>query len=299
MKLQSSNKLTMLIAFCVSIPAALGMQAPIDPANKEDHGIRMLPESIYEDHDKKENFNYKVKPQNPQPKEQRPRDASPKEKFSIRDYESCDPNTSNARFCRSIPEERTCPDGSAPIYRQVLDAQGRVVRQYRYCPGEPPKIELPKETLTQEIIIDINKFKEYPIIPSKIISNPTKFSLKNGNTHFMATEEVQSFSSSLSGSKIRIKAIPIQWNWNYGDGTTRNLNFPGEPAPNHTLRDETPTSHSYSETGKFKVEVTTLYRGEFSVDGGPWQAIPGQAAVASTPIEIDVWRTEKELIAND
>ncbi|MGO3857102.1 MAG: PKD domain-containing protein, partial [Glutamicibacter arilaitensis] len=61
----------------------------------------------------------------------------------------------------------------------------------------------------------------------------------------------------------------------------------------------TSTSHSYSDTGTFQVEVTTLYRGEFSVDGGTWQAIPGQAAVPSEPIEIDVWRTEKELIANE
>jgi len=134
---------------------------------------------------------------------------------------------------------------------------------------------------------------------SSIQSAPNKFSLRNGHTHFWASKDTQEFKSNLSGSDVRIKAIPIQWNWNYGDGATRNLSFPGEAMPSHTLHDETPTSHSYSETGKFGVKVTTLYRGEFSVDGGPWQAIPGQAAVPSNTLPIDVWRTKKELIAND
>ncbi|MFD1375873.1 PKD domain-containing protein [Micrococcus antarcticus] len=299
MKLKLSMRVSLVLTFSVGLPALLGIQAPLGLADQDERGIRMRPESIHESHDEKKDFNYQEESRNSQPKKQPHSKPSPKEQFSIRDYESCDPRSSKARFCISIPEEGNCPDGAAPVYRQVIDSQGYVVRQYRYCAGNPPKIDLPEDSITQEILIDINTFKEYPILPSKIMSYPKKFSLRNGNTHFLATEEVQSFSSNLSGSNISIRAIPIQWNWNYGDGTTRNLDFPGDPMPHHTLRDKTPTSHSYRETGTFKVGVTTLYRGEFSVDGGAWQAIPGQAAVASVPIEIDVWRTEKELIAND
>ncbi|WP_162989297.1 hypothetical protein [Glutamicibacter nicotianae] len=220
-------------------------------------------------------------------------------KFRYHDFDACIPGQESVNSCNSIPDQTRCDDGTFPITRQVLNEEGRVLRQYRYCPGDPPKFNIPEEQLIEEISIDIERFRSYPIQASAISSDPNEFSLRNGHTHLWATAENQTFNSNLSGSTVRIKAIPIQWNWNYGDGTTRNLDFPGEPAPNHTLRDETPTSHSYGETGKFKVGVTTLYRGEFSVDGGPWQAIPGQAAVASTPIEIDVWRTEKELIAND
>ncbi|WIV42688.1 hypothetical protein ACR9WD_09805 [Glutamicibacter sp. PAEs-4] len=220
-------------------------------------------------------------------------------KFMYRDFEACIPGQESVNSCDSNPDQARCDDGTYPITRQLVDDEGRFVRQYRFCPGDPPQFEIPKDQLVPEILIDIERFRSYPIKASTIKSEPNEFSLRNGNTHLWATAENQTFNSNLSGSTVRIKAIPIQWNWNYGDGTTRNLDFPGEPAPNHTLRDETPTSHSYGETGKFKVGVTTLYRGEFSVDGGPWQAIPGQAAVVSTPIEIDVWRTEKELIAND
>lgn len=48
----------------------------------------------------------------------------------------------------------------------------------------------------------------------------------------------------------------------------------------------------YEETGDFEVVVTTLFNGEFSVDGGPWLPIPGEANVASEPVSISVWRSE-------
>lgn len=229
--------------------------------------------------------------------------SSKQKKYHIRDYGVCVPGTENIKGCDSNPDQQTCPDGTYPIIRQLLDMNGRFVNQYQYCPGDPPKVEIPEDGQIEEapisITITIEKFRSYPIKGSKIQSAPNKFSLRNGHTHFWASKEVQEFSSNLSGSDVKIKAIPIQWNWNYGDGTTKNLNFPGEAMPSHTLHDETKTSHSYTKTGKFGVTVTTLYRGEFSVDGGPWQAIPGQAAVPSNTLPIDVWRTEKELIAND
>lgn len=220
-------------------------------------------------------------------------------KYKIRDYNVCIPGREKVNSCRSNPDQARCEDGSYPISRQILDLEGRLVDQYNYCPGDPPKFQIPEENLIRQIKIDIEKFRSFPIKGSTIQSAPNKFSLRNGHTHFWASEDTQEFRSNLSGSDVRIKAIPIQWNWNYGDGATRDLSYPGEAMPSHTLHDETPTSHSYSETGKFGVKVTTLYRGEFSVDGGPWQAIPGQAAVPSNTLPIDVWRTEKELIAND
>jgi len=222
-----------------------------------------------------------------------------KPKYHIRDFDECLFGNENHSNCYVNPDVAPCPDGSLPLTRQIYTDDQLLVRQYRYCPGDPLPNDLPEDLFVEEIRIDLKKFRSFPIKGSEIQSAPNKFSLRNGHTHFWASENTQEFNSNLSGSNVRIKAIPIQWNWNYGDGATRNLSFPGEAMPSHTLHDETATSHSYSETGKFGVRVTTLYRGEFSVDGGPWQAIPGQAAVPSNTLPIDVWRTKKELIAND
>lgn len=222
-----------------------------------------------------------------------------KPKYRIRDFDECLSGKENKSTCDQNPDMARCPDGSLPITRQIYTIDFILVRQYRQCPGDPLPEDLPEDLFVEQIRIDLQKFRSFPIKGSTIQSAPNKFSLRNGHTHFWASKETQEFKSNLSGANVRIKAIPIQWNWNYGDGSKRNLNFPGEAMPGHTLHDETPTSHSYSETGKFGVNVTTLYRGEFSVDGGPWQAIPGQAAVPSNTLPMDVWRTEKELIAND
>ncbi|NQD40704.1 hypothetical protein HP453_08165 [Glutamicibacter halophytocola] len=225
----------------------------------------------------------------------------PRPRFKIRSYDICVPGLETIKGCDSNPDIKPCSDGTYPIVLQVYSQEGKYLSRQIYCPGDPKPPKVPKELVKTErrIVVTPEKFRTYPIMGSSIQSAPNKFSLRNGHTHFWASKDTQEFKSNLSGSDVRIKAIPIQWNWNYGDGATRNLSFPGEAMPSHTLHDETPTSHSYSETGKFGVKVTTLYRGEFSVDGGPWQAIPGQAAVPSNTLPIDVWRTKKELIAND
>ncbi|WP_146113302.1 MULTISPECIES: hypothetical protein [unclassified Arthrobacter] len=224
-------------------------------------------------------------------------------KYKIRDFDTCIPGLETVRGCDSNPDQTACPDGSFPILRQIIGVEGiesgLVIRTYRLCPGDPFDPDIPSEDFIVEIMITPEQFRSFPITASQMLSNPENFSLRNGHSHFWAEGQSQTFNSNILETPVRIRAIPIGWNWNYGDGNTRNLDFPGEPAPEHTLRDETPTSHSYTETGTYGVGLTTLFRGEFSVDGGPWQAIPGQAAVPSDPIEIDVWRTKKQLIATD
>lgn len=220
-------------------------------------------------------------------------------KYKLREYDTCIPGLEKAIGCDSNPDIKECDDGSYPIQRQIVDLEGLVLQQYSYCPGDPAPTLEGEAIKKEEIRVTPAMFRSFPIVESTIGSDPDGFSLRNGNTHFWASRRIQEFRSNMSGSDVRIRAIPIQWNWNYGDGSARNNNFPGEPDPQHTLHDQTPTSHVYEVTGKFSVGLTTLYRGEFSVDGGPWQSIPGQAAVPSTPITMDVWRTKKELIANE
>lgn len=223
--------------------------------------------------------------------------------IEIRDFDTCRPSFENIMGCDSNPDVKACADGSYPIVRQIVgkegEQEGAVLLTYSVCPEDPERADLPEGKIVEEIKVSPEQFRSFPIKASEISSDPNKFSLRNANTHLWASTNEQTFNVAIGGSKVNIKAVPIQWNWNYGDGATRNLSFPGKAEPNHTLHDKTNTSHIYENTGKFSVGLTTLYRGEFSVDGGPWQSIPGQAAVPSAPMPMDVWRTKKELIAND
>lgn len=217
----------------------------------------------------------------------------------VYDFDTCIPGQEAILNCNSNRDIRACDDETYPIVRQVRDLKGRLIRQFSFCP-EDPEVRDTQDVQTEIIpVVTPDQFRTFPIRGSELQSEPNNFSLINGHTHLWASKNLQTFNTVIGDSDVKIKAIPIQWNWNYGDGTRRNLNFPGQPEPEHTLHDKTATSHIYEKTGKFSVGVTTLYRGEFSVDGGPWQSIPGQAAVPSTPITMDVWRTKKELIANE
>ena len=224
--------------------------------------------------------------------------------YEVREFDTCPVGPENGRSCDTNPDTRTCDDGTYPIIRQVIRQGGdgrapRIVNSFSRCP-EDPQPQLPKDAQVVEVVrVSIEQFRAFPIKASQAHSDPSKFSLRNGHTHFWASGNEQSFALTIGDSSVRVRAIPVQWNWDYGDGNTKNFNVPGESSPNHTLHDETPTSHVYKETGKFNVVVTTLYRGEFSVDGGAWQSIPGQAAVPSDPLVMDVWRTQKQLIAFD
>ncbi|WP_146112410.1 hypothetical protein [Arthrobacter sp. MYb224] len=228
----------------------------------------------------------------------------PKPLYEIEYLDPCSFGLERFRGCSQNPDALPCEDGSSPYTRIIRFVEGprngEQIITNGLCPEQETPPDLPNAELReQQIIVTPSKFRSFPIAASMLKSEPTKFSLRNGHSHFWAVSGVQNFRINMSGRPVAVKAIPVRWNWNYGDGNTRNLDFPGEPAPEHTLRDETPTSHSYTETGTYGVGLTTLFRGEFSVDGGPWQAIPGQAAVPSEPIEIDVWRTKKQLIATD
>ncbi|MGN6405402.1 MAG: hypothetical protein ACTHL9_12840, partial [Sinomonas sp.] len=50
-------------------------------------------------------------------------------------------------------------------------------------------------------------------------------------------------------------------------------------------------------TGDYTVALTTVYAGQFSVDGGPFQPIPGTAPVPSPARELSVWRSQVKLYA--
>jgi len=123
------------------------------------------------------------------------------------------------------------------------------------------------------------------------------FGYKGRHTHIFAETETQTLNETLLGIPVEIRVHPQTFNWDYGDGSTRTTYDPGEPLPNNWQGDavvktnqETPTSHVYSETGRYPVSLTTTFVGEYRVGGGPWIVIPGSVDVQASPGEADIWR---------
>jgi len=123
------------------------------------------------------------------------------------------------------------------------------------------------------------------------------FGYKGRHTHIFAETETQTLNETLLGIPVEIRVHPQTFHWDYGDGSTRTTYDPGEPLPNDWQGDavvktnqETPTSHVYSETGRYPVSLTTTFVGEYRVGGGPWIVIPGSVDVQASPGEADIWR---------
>jgi hypothetical protein len=235
-----------------------------------------------------------------------PHKNASKTKYKVEYQSMCEMSGAPGDNCITLDEE-VCPNGDPLITRTVSTMSGRMVAMDSYCSLEP-EVNLPAEAKaevaairaavkTQRVVeVTPAKFRSFPIAPSKTASQPEGFSLRNGNAHMYAIPNPQTFNVDIFDQPVRIRAIPQSYAWKYGDGQSKRTQNPGKPNPNHTFDEPTDTSHIYKETGDYQIRLSTIYRGEFSVNGGPWKPIPGTANVPSEPMPMSVWRTKKLLV---
>ncbi|NJC22051.1 hypothetical protein BJ994_001127 [Arthrobacter pigmenti] len=146
-------------------------------------------------------------------------------------------------------------------------------------------------------MITLEDFQSQPIIAAEVVSEPNNFGLLGGHNNVWANVEEQEFTFETLGDEVRIRAWPVEYDWNYGDGTTRSTMTAGNSVPEEDwLMVETPTSHVYEETGDYNLVLTTRFNGDYSVNGGPWIPIAGQATVNSEPHLISIWRSDNRLV---
>lgn len=233
--------------------------------------------------------------------------SGPRIRYIAKYSTHCQAQQSGKNSCIDF-DEPPCPNGDPLITRSIvaLDGpqQGQTVAMDSYCTREPRAVvpgatDAEPEQISLEqrpVVITPAQFGSFPIKPSALKSQPTGFSLRNGNAHMYAVSDTQEFQTELQSRRVAVRAVPDSYSWNYGDGNHRKTKSPGKPMPNHTFDETTDTSHIYASTGDFQIRLSTAYRGEFSVEGGPWIPIPGTANVPSDPMPMSVWRTKKLLV---
>jgi PKD repeat protein len=95
--------------------------------------------------------------------------------------------------------------------------------------------------------------------------------------------------TELLGFPVRVRATPARFHWRFGDGTTLTTRDSGAPYPDMT------TTHTYTQPRKARITLTTIYTGEYSVAGGPFQPIVGTATVTSPAAPLTVLAAENQL----
>ena len=120
---------------------------------------------------------------------------------------------------------------------------------------------------------------------------------KGEETNFYTTLEGSSniFEGDLPIGHTRIRAVPVAYRYEYGDGHDLKTHSAGSPVSSqHSGQSlhETSTSYAYPQVGNFHAYVTVTYAGQYSIDGGPWQFFGTEITRMSEPVLVRVWESE-------
>ncbi len=135
-------------------------------------------------------------------------------------------------------------------------------------------------------------FRLLPLPPGDVVLQPGNgFALAQVPLGVMAVAGVAVLPTQLLGFDVAVRATPVSYTWDFGDGTTTGpTSDPGAPYPALDV------AHSYTAAGGYAVTLTTTYAGEFSVDGGAFTPIDGLAAVVSAPVPVTVLAAHGALV---
>ena len=120
---------------------------------------------------------------------------------------------------------------------------------------------------------------------------------KGEETNFYTTLEGSSniFEGDLPIGHTRIRAVPVAYRYEYGDGYDLKTHSAGSPVSSqHSGQPlhETSTSYVYPMVGNFHAYVTVRYAGQYSIDGGSWQFFGTEVSRVSEPVLVRVWESE-------
>ena len=124
---------------------------------------------------------------------------------------------------------------------------------------------------------------------------------KGEETNFYTTLEGSSniFEGDLPIGRTRIRAVPVAYRYEYGDGQELRTHQPGTPRSSSSSTTtsssgvkETSTSYAYPQVGNFHAYVTVTYAGQYSIDGGSWQFFGTEVSRISEPVLVRVWESE-------
>lgn len=143
-----------------------------------------------------------------------------------------------------------------------------------------------------EPVVTAADFRRLPLPAAGLrVEPPSRQTLVNIPTNLFAASRTAILPTRILGLPVRVRATPLRFRWTYGDGGTLSTANAGGPYP------QLDTAHTYRRPGRRTVQLSTTYRGEYSVTGGPWLPIDGVATVTSPSTTVTVRSAENELVA--
>ncbi|WP_454860643.1 PKD domain-containing protein [Promicromonospora soli] len=136
-------------------------------------------------------------------------------------------------------------------------------------------------------------FQEMQIVPSEVnVQPPDGWTLVNVDTIAFTESQPRTMSTSLFGIPVEIRALPTNYSWNFGDGSTPLVTTdPGAPYPAHTV------AHAYAKPGAATISLTTTWRGQFRLVGEPaWHDVAGEGTTVSSSDGLEILEARARLV---
>ena len=140
----------------------------------------------------------------------------------------------------------------------------------------------------------------YPQKPT-VTGEPNGWAIIGLDTNFVSSAAVHKASGSLAGRSADVRFTPQRFLWDYGDGirvttTTGGSSWEQLGVPEFTA---TATSHVYSASGAYRVQLTVEYTAQYRIGAGPWQGVPGTLRVSAPTTTVIAADAKTVLVQRD
>jgi hypothetical protein len=120
-------------------------------------------------------------------------------------------------------------------------------------------------------------------------------------TNFYSVVGVEVQQGELLGEPASVRFTPISWHWSYGDGSSAVRSTPGgtwaaEGIPEF---DATPTSHVYTASGTYFIDLSIVFRAEYKWADGGWKPIVGTITIPANRLEATAGDAKTVLVGRD
>ena len=241
-----------------------------------------------------------------QQKQARPASSAPTGPLTLERYVySCPGNTYSLTPAVNVPCETSfqfCPPGQRQFYRYTTTVTG-----IQAVPGPGPGwilngvVCLPvgagdpaAPDAAPVPVVTLADFRSLPLPAARPTIQPTggqALIRMRTNTYVDPDSTApQTFDITLLGTPVQVRATPVNYTWDYGDGSDPvTTDDPGAPYPDLT------TWHEYERPGDVAITLTTTYTGQYSVAGGLYLNIPGTVDITSAPVPLELLRATNRL----
>lgn len=132
-----------------------------------------------------------------------------------------------------------------------------------------------------QVVFTASDLQRLPIDPGGLVMQPNRGNvLINIDTVAYTEARTQVFDTAVFGIPVRVSVWPVEYSWDWGDGTVFSTQDPGAPWPHYTVGHTYWTTTAEGETRT--ITVTTSWAGEFSVAGGPALPVDGTAVTTAS-----------------